>query len=245
MGKMIRFEFNRLFNQRSFYICTLIMAAMILITSIMAGTFADVASADSLCGWDNVSVFIQMSQILTVFPIFASIFVCDDFNSGIIKNIYSRGYSRGKVYLGKYISSLFSMFLMYIFIAVFSFVVGTIMWGAGSMEDIPVKIALQFIVMIGYHGLFYTIAIIIGRTGGAIAVNIIGTSFIPLILNLLESLLKLKKVHLTDYWIDSFLETAGSSSSSSGDIAKAVVLSLVYAVVFFIAGFAINSKKQV
>ncbi|MGN0612293.1 MAG: ABC transporter permease [Porcipelethomonas sp.] len=245
MGKIIRFEFDRLFKQRSFYICTIVMAVIVLLTSIMAGSFVEPDKADQLCGWDNVSVFAEMSMFATIFSIFIAIFVCDDFNSGIIKNIYSRGYSRGKVFVGKYISSLFAMVIMYIVVAAFSFILGSAMWGVGDMGDVPSKLIFQLIVLIGYHGLYFAISMMLGKTGGAIAINIVGASLIPMVFKLVDTLLKLKTFKFSDYWLDSFFKAAGDSSSSSGDLAVAVVFTLVYAVIFFIAGYVVNSKKQV
>ncbi|MBQ9898746.1 MAG: ABC transporter permease [Ruminococcus sp.] len=241
MRRILRFEFHKLFRQRSFYICSLVTAVLLILG---IPVFTKIAKME-LSGWEYAAMVLSNSQYTMILGIFTSLFICDDFDQQVLKNIYSKGYSRRKVFVGKYISSLFAAGMMYLFDIIVAFIGGTVVWGVGEVGDSIRTLFLQGLVLIGYHAFFFALSMILGRTGPSIAIGIVATTMITLVLTILDVILKPKKFSFTDYWLDAFLNNAGDSDVKTKVLAVSLVGTFLFAAVFLAVGYAFNRKKQV
>lgn len=109
MKNLLKFEFHKLFKQKSFYICTIIMLVLSFFSILLNKSLANNPEL-------NMAMPMVMSSLLTavnssnftmICGIFIALFVCTDYDQQTIKNVYSRGFSRSKVYFAKYIVCFF------------------------------------------------------------------------------------------------------------------------------------------
>lgn len=246
MRKLIRYELHKLFRQKSFHICSAVIILLPLIF-LAALKYTSYRTGDNpnITGWSFASTVVSNSSFVMILGIFIPLFVCEDFDQGILKNIFAKGYGRGRVYVSKYIVSLFGTGLMFVATHAASFVLASILWKPGAVGNNPELIISQGLVLISYHAFYFALAIILGRTGGSIAMGIILPVMVNLLLLLADSLTRFKKLHFVDCWIDSFLNTAGNGDLSFKKHALAVVYAAIYTVVLFLLGLTFHRRKQV
>jgi ABC-2 type transport system permease protein len=243
MSKILKFEIYKLFRQKSFYICTAITAALIFISALSNNVISKAAGL-KITGWEFTAKAPSNAQLQLIIAIFTTLFICEDFDQNTLKNIISKGYGRDIIYIGKYITSLISLFIMYAVDIIISFCMGTALWGSGK-SDVYLKIIFtQLLVLIGYHAFYYAIAFVLGKTGSSIAVSIVGPMMVNLVLALLDNLLKLGDFKFSKYWLDQFMTTATDTTASRGNLTLALIFTLIYTIVFLVVGFVINRKKQ-
>ena len=103
MTDLLHLEFRRLFRAKSFYICTVISLAMILISAATTKVMLNLikveefeqefgeAMTTALVVPTSFSMLktIGSSSLSTILAIFLSIFVTEDYTSDTIKNIYA------------------------------------------------------------------------------------------------------------------------------------------------------------
>ncbi len=243
MNRILKFELYKLFRQKSFYVCTVITAALIFISALSTNTLSGTEGFDT-AGWKFAANAPGNGQFQLMISIFTALFICEDFDQNTMKNIISKGCGRESIYIGKYITSFISAVILYAADIITAFAVGTAFWGSGEADGYIRIIFTQLLVLMGYHAFFYAVSIILGKTGSAIAVSIVGPMMISLVLALGDTLLKLKGFKFSNYWIDKFMQIASDTSAASGKLLVAVILSVVYGAVFLAAGFTVNRKKQ-
>ncbi len=247
MIKLLKFEWRKLLRQKSLYICfgigLLVTVLFVSLGKILAERLGVDLNATAV---DSMLQVISESGFVSLLGIYLAIFVCHDFGQQTIKNIYARGYSRTLVYFTKYLVSLGVTLAMGLLYMVFSFLfcliigipVGTMtaaVWGT---------LALQLWVLIGMHGLFFGIGMMIGKTGGSVALNLFGISFAFSILELLFQIFNID-FSILDYNLEMVLSTLITTELSKTVILRAVLLPLTYAVVFIGLGYWLNNRRDV
>lgn len=118
MRKLLQFEFRKLRQQKSFYICCFLLIVFVLLSALLNKIILE-HSADPIqapTGTDGITSALASGNITLIIGIFTALFVCEDFTDGIIKNIYAKGYSRNKVYFSKLIVVLFFPSLLVSFV---------------------------------------------------------------------------------------------------------------------------------
>lgn len=257
MKDLLRLEFRKLRTQKSFYIILAIMAAMLLITGITAEivlrtmpeiTEAAAASGEAipstfssfLLGFSSASMFSMLTAI------FVSIVVCGDYDSQIVKNIYSRGYSRKDHYFAQGVYAFVATTFMFLFAVIVSAAVGGAFFGfEGVTGKTFILLGGQYVVCMSGVALSFAVAAAIKKLGATIAVNIIVPMIVPLLFELADTALKIKDFKISDVWMSSFLTSLMNPDEVTGRIVACVIGAVVYAVVFIAAGFAINKKTEV
>lgn len=152
MLNMIRYEYRRLFQKKSFYICLIITLAVmvfqfLLLISQEYYDYPSVVGDDfGILNYDNyrisgIEYFVRNyspefyavqatnnsgtgSIIFMIVAIFTSIFICEDRQLGTIKNIYSKGYARYQVFLSEFLTSGTAAAMIYISALLLSFILG-------------------------------------------------------------------------------------------------------------------------
>lgn len=235
MGKLLHFEFHKLIRQRSFYICTAVMLVMLFVSAETTQLlYADAETLpEGLSAIDNMMSSASGSVLTMVLGVFIPLFVCEDFVSGTIRNIITRGYSRLGVFFSKLAAVLCAAVFMTVICMAAGYLVGLIFWGAGgeSFGVRQIKILLsQIVVVIAAASLFYAISTTLLKTGGSMAVCLVLPMVMTIVLTLADTALAEKEIELSCYWIDRAAASIASDDVSSGDIKKALLTSLAYIV---------------
>lgn len=234
MGKLFRFEFRKLFRTKAFYVCTIIATLPISLFAI-------------LTKFGNGLLYVQAALTTTsMFPVFLGIymanFVCMDQANDTLKNVYAKGYDRNKIYAAKYIVSLVGAIIMTAVCLLMAYLSGKMFETVTitPSNDYVLTVLVQFLGVVAYHALYFIVSNSIGRTGGAVAINIAGPSFVTLLLNIIDTTIASKGINFTvsPYWISSTLTV------NSDTLLRSFIVALVYIVVFLVIGFFLNRRKE-
>lgn len=250
MRRLITLELRKLFKQKSFYICTLAMIAIVAVTMISSKIFFKMATGEDVIlkyGIDFLLSTPSTAYFSTIAGIFIVIFVCDDFEQSTIKNIYSRGFSRERVYLSKVASSLFAASLMFAIVSLFGVILGTAFYGVGdniSNIKLYVTFVAQYIATMANMTLTIFFATILRKIGGSIATMIIAPTFVSLALALVDTALKLKSFSFVDYWLGAFATDTQSLDITATRLVVCVVGSLAYFVLLVFVGARISKYHE-
>ena len=267
MNRLLKFEFRKLFRQKSFYICGAVMIGLILLSAFTMNLLLDM-SQSMMESSDGVSVAItgndygvsglymlatalSNSNFSIVFAIFASLFVCSDYTNGTLKNVIARGYGRVPIYASKYIVSLIAATIYTIFCWIAGFLSGTAFWGVGSLLENDTAwsfisiLLLQLLAVYAYTSMFFLISALLKKTGGAIAVGIVAPLVIIMIISMIDALLHNESFSILDYWLDNCFVNVSAISVSSDIMVRCLVCFLIYTVLFTVGGHLIGSKNEV
>ena len=135
MGKLLHFEFHKLIRQKSFYICLAVAVAMLFISTYTTYLMQKDAVDVSQMGIDGMSVMIGAvsgGTLSMVIGVFVPLFVCEDYVSGTIRNIVTRGYTRLGIFLAKLIAVLFASAIMTIVCMAAGYLVGVLFCAPGE-----------------------------------------------------------------------------------------------------------------
>lgn len=259
MIDLLHLEFRRLFRAKSFYICTVIALAMIVISAATTKMLLDIAAnatedisaafgAESLQTPTGLSLLkgTATSSLTTILAIFLSIFVTEDYQSDIIKNIYAKGNSRDRVFFAKYVSAIAASLIMTIVAALFSFGTGKVLFGkVGEMgKNYVASLFAELLMVLAYATVYFVIAISIKKTGAAIAISIIAPLLISLFLSLGNAAINSETISLTDYWLDGRISILARADVEGKDLLLGYILGAVYLLVAGGAGFLINRTNK-
>ena len=180
------------------------------------------------------------TNLTLILAIFIAINVTEDYTEQTIKNIYGKGYSRESVYLTKYIIIILYTLVNVIIIYLSSLLIGNIFFELGNIDNLITNLISQAIIILAYSFLSYLIAVIFKKTGPAIACSILIPLIISLLVNTLDSVLKLENIKLANYWLDSFLTNINNNSNIS-----IIIMAIIYTFIFFVSGLIINKKQTI
>lgn len=258
MGKLFLFEARKLARQKSLYICFAIAVAMLvlvaLVYAILQG-YSDRFSDGTLDGepvfgvakftkntFSNCDFFLLLAVIVTLF-------CCNDYSNATIKNIYAKGYSRAKVYFSKYLFSLALSLVLAAACIIISYVIGAIFAKPDDGGQLAEIMVCQLITVIGYHGIFFSVSMMLTKVGGSLAINILAPMLFGTVLSLLTLLIQSaatgSEIDLGYIWFDSVFAGLSKSSVETETFIRAVLMSLIYAGAFVTLGYFVNSRKEV
>lgn len=249
MFKLTVFEFRKLLQSKSLYICSgllAVLSAFSIYTTKLMQDGVDVADP-TLCGLNNLMEALPTSMITTFLGIFIALFVCEDYTSGTIRNVLTRGFSRFSVYLSKYFAVLAATVLMSVICCAACFIAGTIIWGAGdaAFGSEQVKILLcQLVVIVAYASLFFALSSILQKTGGAIALCIVLPMVLTVVLKLADTALAEREIELSHYWLSKLIKGIGSITVEKDALKDALLYSAIYIPVSLAAGWLATMKRE-
>jgi hypothetical protein len=107
-------------------------------------------------------------------------------------------------------------------------------------NDFVLCLLVELLGLIAFHALYFIISNSIGKTGGAIALNIAGPTFVSLVLAIVDTNLLEKGIdfRVTPYWINSTLTV------TSDTLLRSFIVALVYILIFIVIGFILNKHKE-
>ena len=250
MGKLLHFEFHKLIRQKSFYICLAVAVAMLFISTYTTYLMHKDAVDVSQMGIDGMSVMIGAvsgGTLSMVIGVFVPLFVCEDYVSGTIRNIVTRGYTRLGIFLAKLIAVLFASAIMTIVCMAAGYLVGVLFCAPGEQpfDAYTVKILLcQLAVMLAEASLFYAISTVLQKTCGAIAICLVLPMVLTIVLALADTALAEKEIQLSGYWLERINGTLAVFDVKSEDMKKALLTALSYFVVTTVGSFVAIAKKE-
>ena len=250
MKKLFKFEFRKLLHSKSFYIIFGLGLLSIILFMILGRVMSDFVVGDSSEMYNATAtmlVVLPNSGIASLLGTYLVLFACSDFSQHTIKNIYARGYSRTSVYFIKYLLSLAATLTVAIFYVLFGFVFTLVLGGhvASIASYMWANLALQFLVLVGMHGMFFGVAMICNKTGVGIIVNVVGIELIFTLLNFLMQIAKIE-FNILDYYLEMILANLMNSQQlTTAALVRAIVMPIVYAVGFVTAGWFVNRRREV
>ncbi len=249
MRNLINFEFRKLFKSKSFYISLTICILLVLLGGLTIKMIVENldTTTDLPSKYTMLQGSINSANITLISAIFVTIFVSEDETSGILKNIYAKGYLRESVYIAKYISSLVAV-LIFTFSSMFlSYMFGKFIWPESTtcINNLFLDLVAQVLLIIAYQSLFFAISLKARKTATSIAFNIIGPICISMILSIGDGILNLNNFKLSSYSIDSLLASLEQTTVNNQTIITSIIIGIVYSLIFVSVGFILNRKKEV
>lgn len=244
MTNLLRFEFHKLRKQKRFYICTGVMVSLLLLSGVttkaLFGASASMTVADIMLNAAGNSSFLMIAGI------FAALHICEDYEQQTIKNIYARGYTRNSVYFSKLISAWLSTTCMFLIVMLTSFAFGNIYFTTGSADvgKLTGVLVVQYLVCMANISMFLALSTVFRKNGSSIAATIVFPMLVNMVLALLDSYLKLEKIHLADYWISSLANGLSTLTMSKGKMVQYSVLAVIYCIIFIAFGRYFSKKEQ-
>ncbi len=239
MLKLFKFEFRKLFQSKSFWICTIISILYIFLPAL----------ADKINKVNTSRYVLVINSIPGLFfpilmGVFIAIFVTEDDETGAIKTLYAKGYNRTKVFISKYLVSLCGILLIVIFTMLVAYLFGLIAWNNDTYrKDKCLEIvSKKIMIVIAYHSVFFAITSFFSKIAPSVTLNILSPFIVSIIVSLIEAIyennVKGKVLNLNKYELASML--------LDGDTDVNVYLvCIVYIVVFACLGYLFNRRKEV
>ncbi len=247
MRNLLKFEFHKLFKAKSFYICTVIVFLMSFLTVLLNKLVLSSTEMANLMpdAMQTMLSAVSSSNFTMISGVFIAIFACYDYEQQTIKNIYSHGFSRNKVYFAKFITCSVATIIMFALTLAFNYLIGLIMLNGATKDGNYLGLILgQIIYVITYGAFVFAISLIIKKIGISIAFAILGPSLITLLITLIDSLLKLKDFKISSYWLGKFVEDLTALTTTTNRLWTVIGLTLVYALIFILGGYFINRKQE-
>ena len=253
MGRLFRFELRKLFISKYFYI--LLTVSLVIIGIYGAGQkflpsslgLPDEVFEAVFTPYNFAKSALVSSSFSLIAAIFVSINACEDFSHLTIQNVFSKGYTRRKVYISKYLISLLACFIIFILAFGFSYVLGLILF-----KNFPVNEKHLFLIYLGqvltvmaYHSLYFFISYLIRKSGGSIAINVIISTMAALVFTLIDYLLKSNDRVASKFWLDNITRNLTAIDTDSDLLTTNLITLSGYIGVFFAGGFLINSRREV
>ncbi len=267
MNRLFKFEFRKLFRQKSFYICGGVLVGLILLSAftmnLLLSFSQDAAvSADgitvAMTAEDSVFSGLYMltsalsgSDFSIVLAVFIALFVCSDHNNGTLKNIIAKGYGRSAIYASKYIVSLIASTILTCVCWLTGFLSGTAFWGVGSLPEEGTALGflgillLQLLASFAYTSLFFMISALLKRTGGSIAVGIIAPLVVVMIVSMIDAFINSESFSLSEYWLDSCYTEIAATFVPSDTAIRCLVCFLIYIAIFTVCGHLVYRRHEV
>lgn len=120
MGRLIKFELRRMFGSKLIYVITAIFTFFAITNALLLGRVSIENKTIGLLAGNLFNTVFFLYVIFLVTWITPN-FICPDYSPGsVMSNVVSRGYSRTKVFLSKYIV----LMIFHVFIFAVSLIVG-------------------------------------------------------------------------------------------------------------------------
>ena len=250
MGRLFLFEARKLARQKSLFICLAIAVVLIILNAAVIAMMEKLTGDESgiiIFGvasftknaFSNSSFFLLLSVIITLF-------CCDDYSNGTIKNIYSKGYSHAQVYFTKYLFSLALSLVLASLCILISYIIGVAFAKRDDCGNLGAVMVCELVTVIGYHGIFFAVSMMLCKVGGSLAINILAPTVFGLVLSLstllLQSTVENTKVDFGYIWFETVYNELSASTVEAKEYVRAVLMSLIYAGGFITLGYFVKNS---
>ena len=255
MGALIKFELRKLLHSKTLYVCLAICCAMLIINAAMTKALSDMMKeAMEQMGQKYIEQAGGLTLMKSTYSmntaiiegVVVTILVCEDFVGDIIKNVYSKGYSRAQVYFSKLLSSLIAFFAIFLIGMLVNFLTGLALYqqvGYLGKNGVISIFGIIFIAL-AYFVFYYAIAIMFKKIAPCILLSILGPSVISILLALLDMAFKEHDYSISDYWISGIMTNLSATDVETSTIIASFVVPVVVIALFGLLSFFINNKKD-
>lgn len=259
MKNILKADFYRLFISKSFYICTLVSAALFCLgICVMRWTYNMTASQGIEINFiykDGLSYGMTAymdGSIHMIICIFIAIFVTSEFSHGTMKNIVSKGFSKIYIFLSKLITMTVAAFIIVIVTAITGTVVTGIVIGefgslSGEFGSFVLKTtAIELYLFVALTALFLMVSITVKNLGAAIAIGVIGiVSFENVIFALIEILVD-RKIKFSEFSLMyNTLFYRMNMEAGGSDYIRSLIVGAVFFLVSIVFGIFMFKKVDV
>lgn len=262
MGKLLNFKFRRIFRQKSFYICCLIMIVVCVIPIFVINAFnhtidskmmpegaiVTVGPDIEITGKYFLMTAISGSSIGVFLAIFTSLFICGDFSSGTIKNVLSRGYGRSNYLVSSFIAAFWAASIMTLICLLSGFTAGTLLGELGtgwSASLIPILL-VQLLIVFAFTSIYTAIAFLLRKTGAAIAVSVLTSTVVSLITSLIDVwFFRESTFRTSDYLLSPVMSSVSNVSVSTEVLLKSAICAAIYLLVGLVLSYIAFRKREV
>ncbi|MDF2674079.1 MAG: putative type transport system permease protein [Clostridiales bacterium] len=248
MFNYIKAEFYRNFSRAQLWVFSGVIAAMALTLNILMSVAGNANSID--LGW----LFEMMTQMLIV-PIFLvatfiDITTAEESKNLTLKNAVSFGVSRSKIALSKVIVTVGLSFVSAFIIFTVFFGSGAIIFGTGEgslpiIANASLRILAAIPLWIGAISVGTFIALFISNSTAAAFVYAGAFTVTSGIVNLLTILVSDKFNYISDILITTQLANLKQPSVGNEILNKAIVIGIVYTILFTILSMLYIKKKEI
>ncbi len=230
-------------------VCSIILICLSVLSLFMAKNLWDNAGEDILSMPTATSLTISALSSCSfslILAIFTALFVSEDNSEGIIKNIYSKGYDRVKVFFSKMIAVSAYCIVMAIICYGIAFIGGIVLFPTGKKVEVSelAVVPVQLLLMLAYTCLYALVASVSRKSGGAIAGCIVTPMLIALVIGLIDSLLNLKNFTFGTYWLESLFSSVNIQNPSSESLLVGGFGAVIYMVIFVFLGIFLSNKIE-
>ena len=242
MFNLLKLELQKLFKQPSFYICNLIIILISLISYIINITLVQ---SDISLDFNNILInHLSNNNLILISGIFIALYSTKDYNEDTLKNIYSRGYSRNKVYLAKFLIILIFIFISFILSLLFTYILNNNLNINKEINNkLFINLIIELIIYISYASFYYLISNILKKSGSSIAGIIIIPLLISLIFSMLDNVFKIENFSFNILWLDNSLNSLNDFNNHN--LIINLILAIFYLIIFNIIGLIINKKIEI
>ncbi len=242
MNRVLNYDKYKLQKTKFWWICILVAIAMNTI-----GLFVMINFASSL-GMSNLP-FAQYRSIANpvtlVFLIIPCIFVGNDFKTGTIKNIASKGIKREEIVISKLIWN-FVLAILFMICSVIAGLIVLILFSKTSIKskDFVELMKLTGIAILGlcaFASISTLISFLVKSSGTAIAISIVLTFFGDLFIKLIEIISR----NQIAQFFPTFVSTITSSGSSAKSTTTFIISMFVWIVVCSLLSIYIFKQQDI
>lgn len=251
MTRLIRFELRKLYGQKKLYLCGIAaIGVMLLYTLVEYGVVSLIGMDPSeleMPGTEKILGVLSTSSFVMISGIFAVLSVTDDYSRKIVKNIFSRGYSRLQVYLSKYIAVLIGVSLMFAAVILMATLISAILYGLRGVEagTFFKLLAAQYIVVLANATMAFSIGAMLGKAAGALPIVILAPSALTMVFSLIDTLIIKKPDTISAYWLGALLGDVSKVDVTDSRLLICVLLSFGYAALWLWLGYLPNRRREV
>lgn len=244
MKQLLKFEFHKVFKNKTIYIFAIISFLSFLLSLIIIkeniSNYSDIDALQLLPSFNSVS------NITTIFVIYSVIYVINDFDLDTIKNIYAHGFSKNKVYFSKYITCLLSTSVVFCFLLGVYFLLTRALFNKLGTYD------HQLLIILGHYIFFITkitfafcVSMIFKKMSLSLMSGLIIPFGVTLILQIIDLNLKWDNFKFAHYWFDNIPDFFTINTIVKGEMYIYIIILFAYIIIFNALAIFIHNKKSI
>lgn len=254
MLKCIKYEIRKIINNPWFYIGTLVMLILLILSDYTIKYAADhpefldgeEAKGLMMNGYYAVQSALNTASYSMVMAVVISAYICSDFSHGLLKNELVSGRSRETIFAAKYMATLVVSDMVALIIVAGGFVIGGVIGGVGTQQTahLGVNLLAQILLLNGYISIYFFVATMVKRILPTVIINLVLPTVISYALSYSEILFH-SKVHFYKVWLDVLAADLYHVTVEHLSYWVYIVIAIVYCVIFAVASLFSVKKVEV
>lgn len=189
---------------------------------------------------------------LIFIAVFTCIWVVGEYSNGAIKNMVGKGYSRGKVFLSKYITTAVSVIIMNLILFLVMLLVGFAVVGTkevsgGFFRDFFSYVGVQLLLCVAFSGILVAVCEFTRSIAAGITISMVLVIFSTVILGGVDLLLQALQldVKASTYWIMNVMSDCPMGAIDLDFMGRAVSVTVMWTVLSLLAGMIHFRQKDI